>query len=59
MDKKQYKAPQLTPYGSIEKCTFTSPGNNEEDFTSFYHYYHRHRRPHSWSEQPLPSLANS
>ena len=61
MDKKEYKAPKLQSYGSIEQFTFTNPGggNNEEEFQYFYHYYRRRRPPSSWREQSLPTLANS
>jgi hypothetical protein len=60
MDKKEYKAPKLQSYGSIEQFTFTQPGgNNEEEFQYFYHYYRRRRLPSSWSEQSLPTFPSS
>lgn len=59
MDKKEYTAPKLQSYGSIEKFTFTQGDNNEEGFQYFNHYYRRQRPPYSWKEQNLPTFPNS
>ena len=62
MEKKEYKAPKLHSYGSIDQFTFASPTGNDngEEFNYQFHFpYHRRRTLRHWSGESLTSLANS
>ena len=59
MEKKEYKAPKLHSYGSIDQFTFAN-GDNGEEFNYQYHFpYHRRRSLRHWSGETLTNLANS
>ena len=60
MEKKEYKAPKLHSYGSIDQFTFATGSDNGEDFSYQYHFpYHRRRSLRNWSGETLPNFANS